>query len=312
MKFSKLLATCIFIFSIFYTQNSIATVYLSWDAEEHPCDGTPLPNPPFKYTEAPTPGYVVCAATPNGNRFFEWSVSALQTSYYTEVSNSNFPITNIFGKTFYLAYYVRVTRIGGVDVWHLTSQSADKNVELYGRGLRIIGYKGHWEGMLDNQSGRWTVWAMDGNRLNDGNPSWEPLLQDYRDALYLNQNGFSSSKPIQLEYEKWHSYVLKVKVNSQTYAEGNVPDGEVVIWVNGTKILEYKNLWVASGTSPSISRVVMGGTIAQPYYDAPPHKQQFDALILTDNWQDIINGGYMSANPAPAAPTGLRIIPSSN
>lgn len=37
----------------------------------------------------------------------------------------------------------------------------------------------------------------------------------------------------------------------------------------------------------------MNGTIAQPAYDAPAHSRRFDALLLTDNWQNIINLGYL-------------------
>ena len=53
----------------------------------------------------------------------------------------------------------------------------------------------------------------------------------------------------------------------------------------------------------------MGGTIAQTAYDAPAHYRKFDAFMLTDNWQDIIDGGYLSGEggdtQAPTVPDGL-------
>jgi hypothetical protein len=57
------------------------------------------------------------------------------------------------------------------------------------------------------------------------------------------------------------------------------------------------------------------GTLSQPAYDAPVQKRQYDAILITDTWQDIIDGGYLRdpqiAQPAdsvpPAAPQGLRV-----
>ena len=44
----------------------------------------------------------------------------------------------------------------------------------------------------------------------------------------------------------------------------------------------------------SLKDFEIDGTIAQPAYDAPSHYRQYDAFIVTDNWQDIIDGGYLS------------------
>ena len=45
------------------------------------------------------------------------------------------------------------------------------------------------------------------------------------------------------------------------------------------------------------TQITMGGTIAQPAYNAPAHYRQFDALLLTDNWQNIIDLGYLKHEP---------------
>jgi hypothetical protein len=65
----------------------------------------------------------------------------------------------------------------------------------------------------------------------------------------------------------------------------------------------------------TVGRLQGGGTIAQPGYDAPRHKIQFDGLIFTDSLTTIQNGGYLQDPqgnmPAPlslAPPTGLKIL----
>ena len=55
-----------------------------------------------------------------------------------------------------------------------------------------------------------------------------------------------------------------------------------------------------------VDNVKLNGTIAQPDYDCPAHKRQVDGIILTDEWQDIVNGGYLTWGP-PKAPTQLII-----
>ena len=86
--------------------------------------------------------------------------------------------------------------------------------------------------------------------------------------------------------------------------------GRARLWINGNLTTDYSGQTMATGGT--IYRIEMNGTIGQPGYDAPAHYRQFDRVILTDNWQDIINGGYMTANPSPAPPRGLRIIPPGN
>lgn len=280
-----------------------AGTYFSWNAENYPCDGSVLPNPPFWTEEASQRGRVICGTTPQGAKFFEFQTVARQSAAYTEIHPSPpFPITNILGKTIYLAYFFNFTRINGLDIWHEVDDSADKGIELMGSGIRWIISRGHWSNLANNSDHRYTVWG--------GNPSYHlnSNIENY-DILRPNQSGYSASNPIQLTYETWHSAVMALKVAADN-------TGSFTIWINGVKILQYDNIRTAANTSPTIEQITMGGTIAQPAYDAPAHKRQFDAFILTDNWQDIVNGGYLSGSaPAPSPdssspspPTGLKVI----
>ena len=59
------------------------------------------------------------------------------------------------------------------------------------------------------------------------------------------------------------------------------------------KVCEYENIKTCANANPTIGRLTMGGTIAQGAYDAPVHYRKFDALLFTDNWQNIIDIGYL-------------------
>jgi len=293
MKRSSAYIAFIFLFGVLSYNSAFATVYFYWDAESHPCDGTNLPNPPFWTQEASHRGHVTCGETPNGNRFIEFVTGRLQKSAYTEIGKTQgLPVSNPMNKTFYLAYFFNFTRINGIDIWHENGDSADKGVELVGNGIRWLISRGHWGNLGNNQDHAYTVWG--------GNPSYHlnSSVENY-DIYRPNQGGYGPDTPIQLEYEKWYSVVMALKVASSN-------TGYFSAWINGRKILEYKNIKTAANNSPTIEQIRFGGTIAQPSYDAPAHKRQFDALILTDDWEDIVNGGYVHFGP-PNAPTGLII-----
>ena len=57
--------------------------------------------------------------------------------------------------------------------------------------------------------------------------------------------------------------------------------------------MEYTGVNVTYSGSPSIYRVELMGTIAQSAYDAPPHYDRYDNLLVTDTWQDILDAGLM-------------------
>jgi hypothetical protein len=302
MNWKKIILSVLFLVLVHVFCDSVQAIsYFSWDAESYPCDGSVLPNPPFWTQEVSHRGIVVCGSTPQGSRFFEFQTVNSQADAYTEIQpNPPFPITGILNKTLYLAYFFNFTRIGGLDVWHESGDSADKGIEFVGSGVRWILSRGHWSNLANNIDHNYTVWA--------GNPTYHLNAGIENNDIYRpNQSGYSDSSSIQLSYDTWHSAVMAVK-----FAADNT--GSVTVWINGVKILQYDNIKTAANTSPTINQIIMGGTIAQPAYDAPAHKRRFDAMILTDNWQDIINGGYLSGSSpspvgsSPSPPVGLKTV----
>jgi hypothetical protein len=279
-----------FLLSLFTCSTSNATVYFYWDAETHPCDGSELPNPPFWTQEVSHRGHVTCGETKQGNKYFEWT-TGYWTNHYTEIHNTQgLPVTCGLEVTYYLAYFFNFTRINNQDIWHESGQSGDKGIEITGSGIRWEVARGHWESMSNNQDHHYTVWV--GNPTYHLNPSIEIV-----DTLVQNRSGFSASNPIQLEYDRWYAAVMAIKM-----ATGNT--GSIALYIDGVKVLEYDNIKTAANSSPILTDIKMGGTIAQPAYDAPPHYRKFDALMLTDDWQDIVYGGYLAR---PVAPKNLRI-----
>jgi len=213
---------------------------------------------------------------------------------YNQVKNENFPIDLNPGDKLYLAYYMRFDRINEKDIWYegTATQSADKGVELYSPTTRIVTSRGQWDNYIPNADHHYTVW---GGSMK-GNPSY---------TFYQNLNGYGLNNPIQLQYEMWYSVVAEIEFNYNNL-------GSFALWINGIQIEQTNNVNTTDETcNPYIERIQIDGTIAQPAYDAPAHYRKYDALILTDNWQDIISGGYLKDpesddTTAPYAPGNLK------
>ena len=279
-----------------------ATVYLNLNAEEGTV-GTVVPLSLFHQDDPPqTPyggaraTYQSSGGTLQGSKYYQWQTVNNQLDHYAEIDTPSGPVTNIIGKTFYLAYYFRFDRINGLDIWHecAACQSADKGVYLWGDNLRWTVSRGEWYSYAQNQDHRYTVWVGDYNAYN-----LNPELKS--GGVYgQNQNGYSWTNPIQLQYERWYSLVFALKV---------APDktGSFALYIDGVKISEYTNIQTVFASPATITRIVPGGTLAQPAYDAPEHYRKFDAFILTDDWQDIVDGGYLSGGDtqAPSVPANL-------
>ncbi|HEX8947220.1 MAG TPA: peptidoglycan-binding protein [Candidatus Paceibacterota bacterium] len=254
-----------------------AKIYFQFDAENGTC-GKTLPTPPIYTQNADRVGHYGCGPTPNGSKFLEWTAGQWH-DHYTEVGEKDISIKVEMGKTYYLAYYFNFTRINGKDIWHSTGQSADKEVEIRGDGIRWITSIGHWSGLAPNKDGYYTMWM--------GNPTYhlsKPLEKG--DSMQANQPGYTAETPIQLAYDQWHSAVMAIKMATDT-------TGSATLYVDGHKITEYTGIKTAATKDAEIGRIQLGGTIAQPAYDAPPHYRRYDDLLLTDSWQDVLAGGFM-------------------
>jgi hypothetical protein len=303
LKFKIILIILIFLFGIFgLAGRSQAAQYFYFDAESGTV-GSALPNPPFCQKECTGLGskgtYQTIGGTPQGTKYYQWQTVANQLEARTVIDSPSMPVACSLGTTYYLAYYFNFSRINNLDIWHISGQSADKGVEMDGYGIRWVVSRGSWETYLvNNQDHHYTIWL--------GNPTFHLNSElEIVDALVTNQNGYSRSNPIQLHYEHWYSIVMGVKMATDN-------TGVVTVWLNGQKVIEYTNIKTAAYISPTIDVLTINGTIAQPAYDAPAHYRRFDAFMLTDNWQDIIDGSYLQApgtsdTTPPAAPSGVSV-----
>lgn len=288
MNSSRIIA--VIIFSVLVGINSAyATVYFDFDAESYDCDSI-APRSIFPTDIVPYSAHISCASSPQGAKHLEFTTVDNQTNTYTTITTQNMPITNTEGKVYYLAYYFNFSRINGLDIWDRNSgQSADKGIEIYGDGIRWVMSRGHWGTLTNVNADNYTVWL--------GNPSYHLNNIEVFDSILPNQSGYGADNPVQVRYDQWHSTVIALKVASDN-------TGSITAYIDGIKAFEYLNIQTAGQSSPTISKIRLGGTIAQPDYNAPAHYRKFDQFLLTDNWQDIIDAGFMKSRPRP--PTLLQ------
>lgn len=195
------------------------------------------------------------------------------------------------GTALYVAAIVRFERISGNDIWHDSSdgeESCDKLFEIYG-SFRYVVHAG-WNGMYDCTSISGCDHHFTFNvYLAEQNETQNVYLQfdaGTTDRTFHNVSPYSRTAPMLCNYERWYSVVLGVVPRTTN-------DGAVRMWVNGTKIIEATSC-ITADSGAQVTGLLMNGTIAQVAYDAPAHKRQFDHFIMTDSWQDIIDGGYLN------------------
>jgi hypothetical protein len=226
-------------------------------------------------------------STPNGNKFFEWYCpDATHDAWNTIRVKGTYPIPLTLGKTYYSAYFMRFDALTSKQIW--ADDQGEKGVEVKGAGIRWITSRGRNAAYHNIPDYNFTVYI--------GNPSYH-LNSEYEDNdVYIqNRNGYSKYNPILLEYGKWYSIVFRFDVI-------NTKTGTVSLYVNGVEVIHYDEVLFTNSTAPTLTELEMGGTIAQPGYNCGEHYRRFDALMLTDNWQDIVNGGYLSESPDPPDP----------
>lgn len=260
-----------------------ASVYFDSDAEEYACNST-LPISPFSTDIAAYRGTVSCDLSPEGNKHVDFTTVDNQTNTYTKLAGPNMPILNAEGKTYYLAYYFNFTRIDGKNIWDETAgQSGDKGVEIYGNGIRWVLSRGYWGTFKNVMADHYVLWP--------GNPSFHiDSSIEVNDSILPNVNGYNANNPAQVKYDQWHSVVFALKVASDN-------TGSITVYVNGIKTFEYLNTQTAAFSNPTIDKLRLGGTIRQPTYNAPAHHRKFDKILLTDDWQDIIDAGFIKKQP---------------
>jgi len=256
-----------------------AAKYYEQTLESYTCD---TQNPGGWYYENLAP-YVRCSDTPpNGTKYLDYETvsTGVPTGAYTEINYTTHNITP--GDKLYAGAFVKIQRKSGVDVFHEGNlQSYSKYLDFFigGGGVRLVLCLGQQQSecyTTPNTNHKFSMWVMQGIY---------PSIACFDGHIRQNYGGYSSSNPIQLDYDRWHSIVLAC-----TFSNGA---GTIEAWVNGTKVMEYTGVNVTYSGSPSIYRVELMGTIAQSAYDAPPHYDRYDNLLVTDTWQDILDAGLM-------------------
>lgn len=260
---------------------------------------------------------------PKGSKVLEWQTTSTgwvggpNPPYQPDILNYlTYGITPPNGGTLYLATFVKLIRINGINVWTVGADNFDKAMELVGSAYR-------WTLNFGNRSqsgpaNSWNVFITnpDQNGYGDFNLSCE-----WYDNYWQNYNGYGGaapdSKPCQptmsnpyypMSYDRWYSIVLKV-----TFSSTNT--GEVSVWVDGTQVVRYTGIKTCGLSTCSHTRLQLWGTYSQPRYAGPSHKRQLDALVVTDDLTYLQNNGYFSPPPdngggstaPPPAPTNLRV-----
>jgi hypothetical protein len=125
-------------------------------------------------------------------------------------------------------------------------------------------------------------------------------LYNSPDGGYFVQN-LNTANPMVMENGRWHSVVIRMDVTS-------VRSGTIEMWINGTKVIEFHNVRTQRNGA-QFTGTIIGGTHNQPSYAADVDSSKYyDNYLVTDNWQDVIDGGYLAADRlAPAAPSNLSV-----
>jgi len=296
-------------------QCSEAAQYFYYDAESGTVgNNVPTGSPLNFYASPGNPIATVQSSggAGQGSKYFQWDVPAGTQSIYTEVTDfSRMPFSPSIGSTYYLAAFFRVDRIGGAEVFSSTETRADKYLEFDGTGTRWLIAIGSWISVTGSvPANHYTVWISDpasGNGYN-GHHCGASLPENDSGSNGLcqaNQNGYSPTNPVVLDYETWNSVVMGIKLSTST-------TGSATMWVNGVKVSEALNIQTAEGSGVTIDQLEMLGTVCQNNFDCPSHVIKTDAVMLTDSWTDIVNGGYATGGGGgdttpPAAPSGLSV-----
>jgi hypothetical protein len=292
---------------------SHATIYFYYDAE----DGMVGSNIPedvsgIYFEQSSATGYTKgtvrsSIGAPQGAKYFGYDISQNQHDAQNDIRDrTRMPFTPVEGTTYYIGVFFNFMEINNNEIYYTDASSIsgyecfDKGIEMSGDGLRWITGMGmrQWETLeTELPPHYWSHWL--------GNPSHHlnPELESY-DAFFPNQSGYSSTHWPYITSNQWHSLVLAVKM-SKAHA------GSASYWIDGVKISEYLDIQTLADVDVTIDRITINGTLCQNYYNIAgtmPHIRNYDALILTDEWQDIVDGGYLSVpkTPCPANPVKME------
>lgn len=207
--------------------------------------------------------------------------------------------TFVADSTHYLGAFIRFDRVGSRNVW-ATLDSFDKLLEFgcagcntrWGIGSGRHGNYTDQNGLPDAATFTFDLWCAD----SAFDACEVPANNDW-DHKAPNVSPYSTSSPYLCAYGQWYAVVMAVTFSTTT-------SGNVRLWINGTKIMDYNRITMATGGYSDL--VALHGTIAQPAYDAPDHYRRMDRILWSDSLTAITNAGLMQdPTGSPAAPIAL-------
>jgi hypothetical protein len=287
--------------------------------EENYSADSPLPSSTYirgtGFSPPQDQGYTRAASgNPKGTKVLEWKTDiANATDLFNQLTYSTTPPN---GGTLYMAFFIKVIKVNGVQPW----PNAGGGGEGFDKAFELVGSNYRWTLNLgiraqSGPSGTWNIF------LTNPNPGHFNAECEVYDSYWQNFNGYgrgvSESNACQpnmgnpyyaMQYDKWYSVVFKVTFQG-------TKSGELGMWINGTKVIQYTNVQTCgvSASSCSHSRPQLWGTYRQPSYNGPIHKRQIDACVVTDDLSYLQTNGYFSppqggaTSQPPPAPTNLTV-----
>ena len=316
----NIVVSTLLVFIIIGAKPSEATVFFISGEESIAADSA-LPSssysPQSGYSPRQDQGYArATSGNPKGSKVLEWGTAI---SNATDMFNAvNYQIQPSNGGTLYMGYFVKVIRVNGVQVW---PDACGGNCEGTDKAIELVGTNYRWtmDFGIRSQNGPPGTWNIFVGNPNPGHFNRE--CEAY-DSYYQNFSGYGRGlfesnvcQPTMgnpyyaLQYDQWYAVVFKVTF------EGT-KSGEVGVWINGTKVMQYTNIQTCGVSGPSCAhdRFQLWGTYRQPSYTGPVHKRQLDAFVVTDDLSYLQSNGYFTAPSQtsadvvpPVAPSGLVV-----
>jgi hypothetical protein len=268
---------------------SAATTYFESKENTYPA-GSSLPNSIYhaKDTQPAANGFARVGPSPIGPNVLAWATTKPNvTSMYNKVYYSQPPPP---GGILYLAFFVKVNRDGGVSVW----PSATNEIEGFDKALELVGtYRWSLNFGIRSQGGPANKWNIFVTNPDPGH--FNPDCELY-DTYWQNASGYGRGKHephacqttmrdpfYAMDYERWYAVVYGVNfVTDRT--------GWDVLYINGTKVLDYKNIKTCESPCTH-DRMNFWGTYNQPGYRGPVHSRYLAGVKVTDDFTSL--SGYL-------------------
>jgi len=288
---------------LIFVQPAWATKVFEITFESQTCDTSPSDGGKYDgccydyYANTPT---IRCAlSSPQGSNYYENvtidSERGALTEFYRGTGNCNGTAYTVgTTATYYLGAFIRIEKIVS-DVWDdsASANDFDKLIEMTGSNFRYGMYSGWPQGKYTGAAnGKFTMHPWSASSVM---PNWTCGDGGTDDNTTQNVSPYNSANPYLCDYNKWYAIVLEVVPKTDA-------TGSMTMYINGTKVLEKTNC-VSSEVGATITHTGVHGTIGQPGYDAPAHKRQVDHILVTDTYQDVVDGGFMQDPEAGGSST---------